>query len=470
METPNLDSISEMPEKFPSVMRDFLSDLSTTFPEYTYLWDAWLSDDANITDLYKYCLTVYPERFFDILYQNDDIFSPTSVVNTLFLPNVEFKMLFSIPDISENTKKTMWKYLQLILITIMSSVKSSASFGDAASLFEGIDEGELQKKLSETIGGLSDFFKGIDEESNDKDGPFDTDFAKQFSEAAPEMEKAFEEMFKGRSNNEQSRSDNEQSRSERKEGEGDGERDGDNKGFEMPNVDELHGHIKGLFDGKIGSLAKELAEELSGDVMNMFDDGTGDVKSTGDILKKMMTNPKQIMDLVKKISGKLDTKMKSGNISQEELMKEAGDLMSKMKGMGKGNDFQDMMQNMMKNMGPMMGAMKGAMGKGAKMDTNKMNSMISKNSHKERMLKKLEVKRAQVQAAVLEAQAAQAQAQAQSNFVLEQSTRPNELVFKGEETQEKSSARPAINDDWLNEPTIVEKPKAKSKKGKKGKK
>jgi len=460
METPDLDSISEMPEKFPSVMRDFLSDLSTTFPEYTYLWDAWLYEQANITDLYKYCLTVYPERFFDILYQNDDIFSPTSVVNTLFLPNVEFKMLFSIPDISENTKKTMWKYLQLILITIMSSVKSSASFGDAASLFEGIDEGELQKKLSETIGGLSDFFKGIDEESNDKDGPFDTDFAKHFSEAAPEMEKAFEEMFKGKGNNEQSKEgNNEQSKGDNEQGERK-EGDGDNSGFEMPNVDELHGHIKGLFDGKIGSLAKELAEELSGDVMNMFDDGTGDVKSTGDILKKMMTNPKQIMDLVKKISGKLDTKMKSGNISQEELMKEAGDLMSKMKGMGKGNDFQDMMQNMMKNMGPMMGAM----GKGAKMDTNKMNSMISKNSHKERMLKKLEVKRAQVQA--------QAQAQAQSNFVLEQSTRPNELVFKGEETQEKSSARPPveINDDWLNEPTIVEKPKAKSKKGKKGKK
>lgn len=460
METPNLDSISEMPEKFPSVMRDFLTDLSTTFPEYTYLWDRWLSNDATITDLYQYCLTVYPERFFDILYQNDEIFLPTSAVNTLFLPNVEFKMLFSIVDISENTKKTMWKYLQLILITIMSSVKSSASFGDAASLFEGIDEGELQKKLSETIGGLSDFFKGIDEESIDKDGPFDADFAKQFSEAAPEMEKAFEEMFMGQ-----------QCRSEG-EGEGDGDNKGksecDSSGFDMPNVDELHGHIKGLFDGKIGSLAKELAEELSGDVMNMFDDGSGEVKSTGDILKKMMTNPKQIMDLVKKISGKLDTKMKSGNISQEELMKEAGDLMSKMKGMGKGNDFQDMMQNMMKNMGPMMGAMKGAMGKGAKMDTNKMNSMISKNSHKERMLKKLEVKRAVALAqAAQEAQAAQA---AQSNFVLEQTTRPNELVFKGEETQEKSSARPAINDDWLNEATIVEKPKAKSKKGKKGNK
>ena len=453
METPDLDSISEMPEKFPSVMRDFLSDLSTTFPEYKYLWDTWLLDNANMVDLYQYCLTVYPERFFDILYQNDEIFLTTSVVNTVFLPNVEFKMLFSVTDISENTKKTMWKYLQLILITIMSSIKSSASFGDAASLFEGIDEGELQQKLSETIGGLSEFFKGIGGEAGPElekaFGEAGPELEKAFEEAGPEMEKAFKEMFKD-------------SFAKEKEDEEEEEKE---SGFEMPNVDELHGHIKGLFDGKIGSLAKELAEELSGDVMNMFDDGSGDVKSTGDILKKMMANPKQIMDLVKKISGKLDTKMKSGNISQEELMKEAGDLMSKMKGMGKGNDFQDMMQNMMKNMGPMM---KGAMGKGAKMDTNKMNTMISKNSHKERMLKKLEVKRAQVEAAVASAQAAQA---AQSNFVLEQSSRPNELVFKGEETQEKSSARPPveINDDWLNEPMPIQKPKSKSKKGKKGK-
>jgi len=453
METPDLDSISEMPEKFPSVMRDFLSDLSTTFPEYKYLWDTWLLDNANMVDLYQYCLTVYPERFFDILYQNDEIFLTTSVVNTVFLPNVEFKMLFSVTDISENTKKTMWKYLQLILITIMSSIKSSASFGDAASLFEGIDEDELQQKLSETIGGLSEFFKGIGGEAGPElekaFGEAGPELEKAFGEAGPEMEKAFKEMFKDSFAKEHDEEEEEEKES----------------GFEMPNVDELHGHIKGLFDGKIGSLAKELAEELSGDVMNMFDDGSGDVKSTGDILKKMMANPKQIMDLVKKISGKLDTKMKSGNISQEELMKEAGDLMSKMKGMGKGNDFQDMMQNMMKNMGPMM---KGAMGKGAKMDTNKMNTMISKNSHKERMLKKLEVKRAQVQAAVASAQAAQA---AQSNFVLEQSSRPNELVFKGEETQEKSSARPPveINDDWLNEPTPIQKPKSKSKKGKKGK-
>ena len=438
-QNPNLDTISEMPEKFPSIIKDFLQDLSTTFPEFSHVWSVWLSPEGVMSELYRYCLTVYPERFFDILYQNDEIFQPTSQINTFFLPSVDFKLLFSVPDISENTKKTMWKYLQLIMITIMSSIKSSASFGDAASIFEGINEEELQSKLSETINGLSDFFKTMPNDESEDPEEFAKKFAEGFESSVPEMEKAFENMFG----------------SSESEGEYDPEKQNtfNFDSSSIPNVDELHGHIKGLFDGKIGSLAKELAEELSGEVMDMFDDGAGEVKSTGDILKKMMKNPKQIMELVKKISSKLDNKMKNGNISQEELMKEAGDLLSKMKGMGNGKDFQEMMKGMMKNMSPMMGAM---MGKNAKMDMNKVNKEVAKNTHKERMLNKLQQRRSQMEQ------------QTQSNFVLEQTNNPNQFVFKGAEPQEKSSAKPPINDDWLDEPTTPQTISTSKKSGKKG--
>jgi ribosomal protein L12E/L44/L45/RPP1/RPP2 len=455
MENPNLENNNEMPEKFPLVMGDFLRDLSTTFPEFANLWEHWLIPGENMKELFNYCFTVYPERFFDILYQNDDIFSSSSEINTLFLPNVEFKILFSITDITENTKKTMWKYLQLIMITIMSSIKTSASFGDAASIFEGINEEELQSKLSETIEGLGNFFKNI---SHQNDAESETDeheeFAKKFADGfqSPEMEKVFEEMFGSAASAAAAGAGAEADASADASADADERQNTFNfDSSSMPNVDELHGHIKGLFDGKIGSLAKELAEELSGEVMDIFnDDGDGEVKSTGDILKKMMKNPKQIMDLVKKISGKLDNKMKNGNISQEELMKEAGDLLSKMKGMGNGKEFQDMMKNMMKNMNPMMGAMMG--GKNAKMDMNKVNNAVAKNTHKERMLKKLEEKRAQ-----------------QSQFVLEKTNNPNEFVFKGNETQEKSSIKSQTvkdADDWLNEPITPGPVSSSSKKGK----
>jgi hypothetical protein len=387
----------EIPEKFPEVIRDFLADLTIAFPEYVFLWEAWQKPDADVKPLYEYCLTMYPERFFDILYQNEEVIESDS--NMMFLPNVDFRMLLTAPGISENTKQAIWKYLQLILITIMGNVKSAASFGDTAGLFEGIEEEELQKKLGETIGGLTDFFKGLS-----KDG------------SSESMEKAFEEMFAG----------------EGPEGAEGPQEEGSTEGA-MPNADDLHNHLKSLFDGKIGTLAKELAEEMSGEVMDLFDDG--EVKETNDVLKKMMRNPKKIMDLVKKIGSKLDDKMKAGSISQEELMKEASEMMSKMKGGAGGKEFQDMMKNMMKSMG-------GSMGKGM-FDMNRMSTMMGQNATKDRMRTKLE------------------QRQQAANFTLEAKA-PNEFVFKlpEEGVQEKSKAiakqvkqaqAPVITDDWLED-------------------
>ena len=402
----------DIPEKFPEVIRDFLADLTIAFPEYTFLWEVWQQPDVDIKPLYEYCLSVYPERFFDILYQNEEVIESES--NMMFLPNVDFRMLLSAPGISENTKQAIWKYLQLILITIMGNVKSAASFGDTAGLFEGIEEEELQKKLGDTIEGLTNFFKGLS-----KDG------------STENMEKAFEEMFQGATENA-----------------GESEETPNEEGGAMPNADDLHNHLKTLFDGKIGTLAKELAEEMSGEVMEMFDDG--EVKETSDVLKKMMRNPKKIMDLVKKIGSKLDDKMKSGSISQEELMKEASEMMSKMKGGAGGKEFQDMMKNMMKSMG-------GSMGKGM-FDMNRMSAMMGKSAQKDRMRTKLEKR------------------QQSANYTLEAKA-PNEFVFKlpEEGVQEKSQAPakqvPVMTDDWLEDMQsgVAKNPSASGAKKKKGK-
>lgn len=416
--------------KFNSIIQDLCRDLSSTFPELSHLWKQWQFEEegdvvSHIQPLYDYCLEYYPQRFFDILYQNDDIFDPSSQEsNAFFLPDVDFKILYSCPDITDNTRQAIWKYLQLILITIMGKIKTSASFGDAASMFEGILEEDLQSKLSETVGNISEFFKNM---TNDEG-------------SSPDFEKAFEDFM-------------EHTQEQGEQGEDQETKMPKFDFSSMPNVEELNEHLKGLFDGKIGSLAKELAEELSEDVLQMFnEDGTS--VSSGDVLKKLIKNPKLFMELIKKIGGKLDQKMKDGNISQEELMKEAGDLFTKMKGSGNEKEFQNMMKNMMKNMNPMMASM---MGKG-KMDMSKMQNQFSKMSYREKMKQKLEQRKAM--------------AKAQAQFNLQQTENPNEFVFKGEEQQEKSSAKP---DDWLCETTptstststSTSKPKSKGKKGKK---
>jgi len=431
METPKI------PHNFNNVIIDFTKDLSITYPEYSFLWSKWMVDkleEEELKNLFEYCLSVYPERFFDILYQNNNIFDSESETNTIFLPNVDFKLLFNCEGVSENTKKTIWKYLQLILFTVVGGVKDKTTFGETMNMFDGIDENELNEKLKETMSGISDFFSNMtgnmDENNNDQ-----TNNEERFE--MPDMEKMFENMnnneeFKNAFNN--------------------------NKMGGMPDMDNMQEHLKSLFDGKIGSLAKDMAEEISEEFQDLLGSEGDDVKDTSDVIKKMMKNPKKIMDLMKKISGKLDTKMQNGEISRDEIMKEASDLFGKMKDMGGTDQFTELFKNMAKNMG--------GMGKNMRMDTNALNRMTKQQATKERLLKKLEAKRK----VTLENQM---RIQEQPiNYSLQQGGEPNNLVFKldGMESQEKSYIHPDIlaemEKEDKKEPSEAKK-KNKKKKGKK---
>ena len=156
---------TQIPSNFRSLLADFTRDLSTTFPDYSYLWSKLHDDDVSDDQLkivLDHCLKVLPERFFDVLYQNEDIFKEDSEVNTCFLPNVSFKFLFNCEGITETTKKAMWKYLQLLLFSIIGGIKDKANFGDTMNMFEGINEGDLHEKLKETMGGITDFFSKME--------------------------------------------------------------------------------------------------------------------------------------------------------------------------------------------------------------------------------------------------------------------------------------------------------------------
>ena len=231
----------------------------------------------------------------------------------------------------------------------------------------------------------------------------------------------------------------------------------------MPNADDLHSHLQGLFDGKIGSLAEELMEELGGDIKDTFgidpDDENENVGAM-DILKKLMRNPDKMMKIVKKVQGKFQEKMSSGDLSQEDLMKEAGDMLRKMKEMGgSSKQMHEMFQNIAKNMGGMNG------GKNMRMDTSKLDRMMKSQETRERMLAKLEKKREE------ERLAKEAQQQ------------PQEFKYRpqGAEKPERSKLSDAqladlskeFDEDIANtaqEKKTKSKTKSKSKKGKKAKK
>jgi len=194
-------------------------------------------------------------------------------------------------------------------------------------------------------------------------------------------------------------------------------------GGKMPDANNIHDHLKNLFDGKIGRLAKELAEEISGDLNDMFKKEGVEIKTTQDVLKHIMKNPKKIMELVKTIGTKLNSKMQSGEISQEEMMREASELIAQMKNMGGGagggDQFSDILKNLTKNMG--------GMGKNAKIDMNALNRLEKQMSMKDKLRKNLELKKQQQQFKI------------DPNVKIESTQTPNNYVFKvGDDKQEKS--------------------------------
>jgi hypothetical protein len=436
------------PENFIVIVRDFIKDLTITFPEYAYLWVNWADaklPESEIQKLYDYCISVYPERFFDILYQNDEIFNVESTTNTFFLPNVDFKTLYNCDNVSENTRKAIWKYLQLLLFTIVNYVKDKSDFGDTMNMFDGIDETELQNKLNETFSSIGDFFKNMEENINTNEAGDKTNENSEMP--MPDMKDFFKFAEKMKADN-----DNES---------------GIPGGFKfdrnsMPNPEDLHGHLKGLFEGKIGTLAQELAEEISQDFGDILGDTNGEEPtSTQDVLKKMMKNPKKIMDLMKTVSGKLDQKMKNGDISKDEIMKEATEWMSKMKDMGGSDQFNEMFKNLTKNMG--------GLGKNMKIDQNALERMTKTQAMKERMRNKLEQRR---QKAIAQA------ALNKSNAVIQESNIPNNYVFRmeNEGVQEKTYISKKQQDqeiddimvklDIKDEPKTTTQPTKKSKKNK----
>lgn len=396
-------SKKQIPEEFKKVIFEFLADISNTFPEYKNTLSLFLDSNGVKLDsetvaesetqkvvaiLYEYCSKVYPERFFDILYKNEKIFGSDNNgeyanVNTHFLPNIDFKVLWNTEGISDATRETIWKYLQLILMTIITNIDDRKSFGDAANLFEAINEDELRNKLEETIQQMYNMFEGP--KSNGDNGDNDN----------------VDHSNSNESNDENSHSNGEFNffnwAKNMNKGDGDGETDGGANA----NAESIHDHISQILNGKIGKLAKEIAEETAKDVDFDMDFGgeNGENVDFKNVFQKMFKNPGKLMSLVKNVGSKLDQKFKSGEIKESELMQEASDLLSKMKGMPGMNNLADMLNKM--GMGGMMGGMGG--GK-SKVNVGAMQSHLQRNMKlsqmKERMQQKLKLQQQQREAAL----------------------------------------------------------------------
>ena len=227
------------------VIRDFLHDVLRTYPEY----EDKLSEDLRviITEgegleeslerVKGHIKAKMPPHFFDILYENESLFDPANEEepeNLVFLPGLDVKALWTAEVTRDATRATLWKYLQLILFNVVGDMSSGDGFGEAAHLFEAINEDELKSKLEETVNHFQSMFEANAEEGED----------------------------------------------EQHDGEG---------GAQLPDPEQLHSHITEMMGGKIGSLAKEIAEDTAKElgIEDLEGDGKADVNT---VFSKLFRN------------------------------------------------------------------------------------------------------------------------------------------------------------------------------------
>ena len=457
---------------FYKIIKDLIVDLNTSFGDkisvkivnnndYQNIINYRLpnySDDVNIDEyvstidlnsissdffdsldiIYNYCKGTFALRSIDILYQNEDIFLNKNnnktnyglededvIINTVFLPDIDFADLY-YADTSSKTKQTLWKYLQVILFNIITSIDDVSFFGNSLELLKIIDSNKFSSKLETTIEELSKIFsfkntksnknnedanadedddayndedddndkeedndKEKDDEDNHEDDDDEEDGNKEEDKNTrnkkqhhnkntmfPDMSKLFDisinnidgffnEMMNDLSSNFKNKHDTHATND-----------------YAIPDKDELFSHINKLINGKIGSLAKEIAEETTKDI-DM--EKIGNINDVNDVLKEFMKNPSKLMGLINNINNKISNKMKDGSLKESELLEEAASIFKNMKNIPGMDNFNDLFKSM---------NMEKLIPKGGKINPNAFQNMMEQNikmsKMRERMKKKAE--------------------------------------------------------------------------------
>ena len=319
---------------FLTIFNDFKKDLIITFPEY----ESRLNDLSD-SEVYTHCLTLFPSHFFDILYEKDTLFDD----DICMLPGINFSLLMKDPEISEKTKATLWKYLQLILFYTIE--KTNHLEGD-----------DVHNKMEKTMEDMKHMFDQSD------------------------ISNTFQNMFKDISN--------------------------DN----IFNNEGIKNNLDSMMSGKIGSIAKEIASETAKEFEN--DDPE-------DFMKNLMSNPSKMMGLVQKIGSKLENKIQSNGLKDDDMMKEANNIMEQM---GEIPGLKEMM---------------GKLGMNGKMDMKGMMNKMDQNKKQEGVKERM---RAKMEKNMEEKSMQQAMKKMSEGHVLQQNE-DGTYVFKDDENKPKKSKR-----------------------------
>ena len=318
-------------KQFVKVIRDFSIKLFDVFPEFKEKVEPYHLQIVEKNETKEDIENMF--SFCSNIYPSH-FFNIMYKNNDLFSENEEMYFLPNINfvelwklDVKQSTYDNIWKYLQLVLFCIVDTNDNKSLFDNVQTLFENVNQKEFKKRMEATLESIK------------------TSFPKQ-SENGENVENEESEF----------------------------------------SFDDMSSKLDEVFNSKIGKLAKEIAEDTIGDLE--LDES---MKEPGDVLKKMMSHPDKLMNIVQNIGSKIDGKVKSGEMKESELLEEALKMMSTFKNMPGAEGMSDLFTKM----GMPAGAAKN------KHSRNNVSEQIKKRSSqvktKERLQKKLEERKGKMQ-------------------------------------------------------------------------
>lgn len=256
---------------FNETLKSFIKEIIETFPEFKEVLELYYDDileDGLCTN------DKYVKRFIRKLSEHKLLISkrdPALFENSIMiLKNVDFKIIFSSDELSEENRDSIWKYIQTLYVLGETIINDS-------------------NKIKSIVNTFQKFRKG-DEEGEIED----------VSESG-EGEQADEEILSMLKNLSES-----------------------NK-----NSPPLPDNI--LETGIIGKLATELANDIKLDNLDL---DINENSNVDDVFNNLLSggNPMKFMNLLQTVGSKIQEKVENSELDQNELINEATKMMSSLQG------------------------------------------------------------------------------------------------------------------------------------------
>jgi len=274
---------------FNRTLKEFTDELSLTFPEYkSAIRHTYHTIEEDNTHFLRWFERETKPFYLDIATKNEEIFLSREDA-LVFLPEIDFVFIFKA-RITPHTKDVIWKYIHTLLLLVAHYQMNTSNMG---STFE-------------------EWSKMLDTESLNEEQ------LREMQAHAEQMLKLMENLTENLSKEEDDDDDEEE---EKKEGTEEEEDEDPTAGIENDPF------IKKITKSKIAKLAEELVEEMKEENIGINLEGGG---SINDVFNLIGRNPQKLMNLVKKVGTKIQTKMAEGDFRENELVAEAQEIMSSM--------------------------------------------------------------------------------------------------------------------------------------------